>query len=150
MDGCCFGPDRRGGGGGGGGFLLQSTISLTPAQILAANPTPIMLVAAPGPRKTLVLVQSFYQLVFGTIAYANGIGGLNYGAAVSGTASADNGDGAIFTQPADSVFLQIPPTNNIGVPSNIENLGFYYQAFTPYTDGNGTAAITVTYYILDL
>ena len=54
------------------GKILEKEVTLTSAQILAMNATPIELIAAPGPGKILEFVSAILFLDHGGTDYANG------------------------------------------------------------------------------
>lgn len=141
-----------GGGGGGGAAVVQvSTVTLSSAQILALGTTPVTLVAAVA-GKIIVPVSMCTVLTYGTTTYVETgsprafigptFGGSGWGSIVSGVA--------------------IPGTNNSAAISDVTgSLAGDREALTlltgqplrldennAVTTGDGTLAITTTYYLV--
>lgn len=70
----------QGSGGGGGGGLQVAKVTLSSAQILALNTTPIQIIAAPGAGNMVIPVAFSFNAGAGTTAYTfTGTAGLYYG-----------------------------------------------------------------------
>ena len=129
--------------------IMTASVTLSSAQILAADTVPIAVVPASGPGRVCNIITSFYQLVFGTAAYVGGPGGLLYGDDTGGTA--DSGDNSIMINTESSLTASFGDVAN--TLAQMVNLPVVYgvpTGSTPYTEGDGTLRITVLYVIEDV
>lgn len=121
-----------------------AVVSLTSAQILALNATPVSLVAAPGTGKAIIVRGITLKMVTTATAYANG-GALEFrytnasGAKVSADIAAavvTAGAGTSYTSVAGVTTSLTPVVNSAIVIDN---------ATAPFITGTGTAVVTVSY-----
>ena len=94
-----------------------------------------------------------YELIFGTVAYAGGNGGLYYNNASTGANLADANDQSTPTQTqswvqnvANSSGIQNSISNNAPIVYGMPTTG----GNVPYTAGDGTLKITIYYLVIDL
>lgn len=129
------------------GTFLTSQVSLSSAQILALNATPVTLVAAPGAGKIICVDRITLKMVTTATAYANG-GALEFrytdasGAKVTADIAA-----AVVTAGAGTSYTSVAGvttslTNVANAPIVIDN------ATAPFITGTGTAVVTIQYQIL--
>lgn len=129
------------------GTFLTSQVSLSSAQILALNATPVTLVAAPGAGKIIAVDRITLKMVTTATAYANG-GALEFrytdasGAKVTADIAA-----AVVTAGAGTSYTSVAGvttslTNVANAPIVIDN------ATAPFITGTGTAVVTIQYQIL--
>lgn len=123
-------------------------VALTSAQILAANATPITLVAAPGAGLAVVVNAVTYNLVAGGAQYATGTaGGLYYG--TSAGQAIDTHGVTTLNSAASSAAIYLPLVANVAVAS-VVNQPVVFTATAAFTTGTGTASINVDYIIVTL
>lgn len=128
------------------GMLQFRQLRLTSAQLIAASTTPVMIVQAPGPRQIISLLQSFYELIFGTVPYTEAsAGSLYYGPTATVNADA-GGDQSVFNRTVSSAcsgytFSQVSPI------VSIEGKGLYFKPGA-LSGGDGSAKISVWYMVL--
>lgn len=128
---------------------IQKTVqvSLSSAQILALNATPVALVAAPGAGKVIVVEHILLKMITTATAYANG-GALEFrytdgsGAKVTADLAA-----AIVTAGAGTSYTGVAGvTTSLTMVSNspivVDN------ATAPFITGTGTAVVTIRYRIV--
>lgn len=145
-----YGLDAPRGDGGGGGALLTASVTFNAAQLIAAAVTPIPLVIAPGPGKTLAVVNVTYGYQFGTVTFTGGGGAVCYQG--PNNFAADRGDETIYAAPFSAACFSAPTGGNGGNIDEFENVALVYlvPSAQPYAGGDGTGSITVTYVVVDL
>lgn len=137
--------------GGGGAVLSTAKISLTSAQLLALNTSPVEIIAAPGTGKYIAVIQSVYNSLAGATPYAYADGsngnGLFYGGADG--AGGDGTDNQVFANASSAINVG---TGGLGSAlTNVENLPLLLtDPAGNMTAGDGTGSITVLYSIIDL
>lgn len=122
-------------------------VSLSSANILALNATPITLIAAPGAGKAIVVRGIAVKMVTTATQYANG-GALEFrytnasGAKVSADVAA-----AVVTATAGTSYTSVA-----GVTTSLTNVAnsaiVVDNATAPFITGTGTAVVTLTYDIV--
>lgn len=133
------------------GEIFTATVSVSSAQILNSNSSPVQLIASPGAGKFISILSCDVYYDYNSVAYATNINtGLRYG---SGTAIvASTQASAIINQTSDRFqkWLQ-ENTLNVGSTSIYENQGIFFTTFAGNpTAGNGTLKFYITYVIIDL
>jgi len=131
--------------------LRRAEISLTSAQILALNGTPVQVVAAPGAGLRIVPYLSVVHFYGGTVAYTNGGGG--FPELLVGSAAYPFTDAAIFlvtvapNRRSQSMgFAEVLDT--AANPPTSENAALTIsKATAEFAAGNGTARVAVYYTI---
>lgn len=61
------------GGGGSLGPVLASRVTLTKAQILALDATPVTIIPAPGANRAIIVLGGSLEAIFGTVAYVGNV-----------------------------------------------------------------------------
>lgn len=136
-------------GGPFAGFQVDET-SLTSAQILALNGTPITLVAAPGAGLMIIPIVFVIRVVGVTAAYTDGGGG-----AVTfsvGSMTATLSANTVFTGPTDGqesqqVFLFTGLSTAANPSTNVNAALTISKATGNFAAGSGTSHITAYYTI---
>lgn len=136
----------------------QETItSVTSAQLLALDVTPISLVPAAGAGTVVIVDEIIYEYTFVSVAYTAGsIGGIFYGTPVGFSNSAGQFDAALTTN--TSSCLKVAPATmlaSVYPRTTVENQPILYGApsatgYGPYVGGDGTMIVTVVYRVLTL
>ena len=127
------------------------SVSLSSAQILALQTTPVTLVAAPGVGFTIVPILIVIKFFGGTVAYTDAGGAVSF---VNGSMSASLASNAIFlvTATPNRRIQSFPwpgATDTAGNPPSDDNAALTIQKATnQFAAGNGTATILVWYYIV--
>lgn len=129
---------------------LTLTKTLTSAQILALNTTPVLLVDAPGSGKYISLIQVDYLYTFGGVAYTRNASAsmvLSYDAV---TASGIALVGALLTQSSDAVTLSANGSSFASIAQSLLlNKGVYLVLNAgSFTAGNGTLKLKILYQII--
>ncbi len=134
--------------GGGGSSVQTAHITLSSADILGMNGTPVQLIAAPGASKVIQPLGIFVDYHFGTVRYDNGGGG-DPSISIKST-------NAVQTLAIDSTTLGKTQDAQaiIGIVGGVDT-GAINDALIVTSDavplnGDGTLDIYVTYVILDL
>jgi hypothetical protein len=135
------------------GVHSTGKISLTTAQLLSLNTSPVTIIPAPGPGKCIMVILSVYELIFGTTPFVLNNGdqgpGLYYGSTSGYTADNASGNGA-FSGSSNT----ISTGNDVYSPlptSGFENLPIILgSSFANMTGGDGTGTINVLYWIVTL
>lgn len=131
----------------GSGFLLQAQQTLSSAQILGLNATPVTLVSAPG-------VGFMVKPIAGSIVYrhvsAPYTGGGNTNLFYGSSAGSPSGSAfaSAFTVGSNRVLLEIVNTSGTFATAQVDNLALVLQSPTAFAGGDGTALLTVDYVIL--
>ena len=132
------------------GGIQSATVTLSSADILALDSTPVTLVAAPGAGKVVVPFRIVTFLKFVSTPYS---------AAGVDVAVSYNFDGVglgnacylgTLTAPADAVSFMYPDVFSSIDVANVENAPFDVFATGAITDGDGTMTITTWYSIEDV
>lgn len=130
--------------------ILQDTVALTSAQILALNATPVQLIAAPGTNKIAVLDSIVVEMTRTATAYANGgVLEIRYtnasGALVAATFPASlvttGGAGVAYAINIGLATILTPVVNAAIVIDN---------ASAPFITGTGTARIFVKWHVVNV
>lgn len=128
--------------------MQQRTITLTSAQILALNATPIEIVPAPGAGIYLTPVAVSSVLHFGSVGYANGsqvncyVGALGNGNFIKAATAAHINSGANDIEQ----LIGDPLTGTPDAQANIENQNLRLEAAgAAFITGDGTLTVTVYY-----
>jgi hypothetical protein len=129
--------------------ILQDTVALTSAQILALNATPVQLIPAPGAAKIAVLDSIVVEMTRTATAYANGgVLEIRYtnasGALVSATFPASLVTGGAGVAYAINIGLATILTPVVNAAIVIDN------ATAPFITGTGTARIFVKWHIVNV
>lgn len=130
-------------------FSRTVSVSMTSAEFIASNSTPVLLVPAPGAGKRLIVTHLMVNMTYVSATYANGSSGsVQYGNTADGggeaasqslAAATVNGWGA-------STSIYLFGTMAATAVANMENLGLYWTyASTDFTTGDGTFVIDLTY-----
>lgn len=125
----------------------STKVTLSSAQILALNTTPIQLVAAPGAGKAINVISVSVRNNFGTTAYSS-IGGLEV---ISASGSQEQAQViSAFLNSASSTFsrMQLFSHQNVQIVEN-DALNITVGVSDP-TLGDGTVDVYVTYEIINL
>lgn len=136
----------------GSDYTLQhATVALTAANLIAMYTTPVVLIAAPGAGKTIVVTKLAFTIVRSSTAFTGG------GAAIIQYDSTANGAG---TQALDSTLASTVITGSAGTTvslrrgaiisdlasTSIYNKGLYISNATAvFAAGTGTATVDVWY-----
>lgn len=125
-----------------------ATLTLTSAQILALNTTPITLVAAPGVGKAIMIKEGWARINYNSTTYSNTLVQLK-------TVGADEPQGTISYLLESTVtrYIKIdaaqPYLDTTSKKSILENAALQVTATANPTTGNSTVDLLVEYYILD-
>ncbi len=142
---------------GPAGSGLSVTVTLTAAQLLALNTTPILLVAAPGAGK-FIFPQSFViELIFGTVAYSTPLSTNN--AFINWVGQGINSTNAPIAIPGWGVFIKSAFSallfGSVGnaaataiTTASAINQGLQFGIPNALTLGNGTMKVTLNYSII--
>jgi hypothetical protein len=138
---------------GGSAVLSTGKISLTTAQLLSLNTSPVTIIPAPGASKYIYVVMSSYELIFGTTPFVLNDGdqgpGLFYGSISGFTADNASGSGAFSASEScistgTSGYTTSPTTSFENLPVILAN------GIADMTDGDGIGTMTVIYTVIDL
>lgn len=118
------------------------SVTLTPAQVLAAYATPQLLIAAPGASKAIIASELDLYTKVSTVFAGGGVGIIQYGATVHGAgvnALSATIPAAEITASSSQVYvLYGPPVANPATA--ISNLGLYFSNATgAFTGGSGSS-----------
>lgn len=126
--------------------FLRTRQTVSSAQILALNTTPIVLVPAPAANQIVEIWRIHIELIFGTIAYTGGtLLNVRYGTSTGPTAATAPSNGA-FTGVASGITST--PSLVGGAAFTSAGLRVVLSNSGNYTLGDGTGVIT-TYYTLE-
>lgn len=133
----------------GGTFNAQ--VTLTSAQILAMNATPVQIIAAPASTKALILNRIWCAYDFVTTQYAaGGAIGLEWGntAALAGPAASNTLAAATFNAYAADNAFDLTPDGTDTI-ANIKGKGVYISNGTAaFTTGDGKLTVNVNYTVV--
>lgn len=134
-------------------YLQHKTVSLTAANLIAMYATPVVLIAAPGAGKSIVVQRAAFTITRTATAFGNG------GAAIIQYDSTTHGGG---TQALDSTLASTVITGAAGTSVSFrngavvsdaastvtQNKGLYISNATGAFDtGTGTASVELWYYV---
>lgn len=131
---------------------LQSTsVSLTAANILAMNGTPVTIIAAPGAGKAIIVNQILFEMTTTSTQFANG-GTVNF--QYHGTSTNVHSStipASVVTATAgttNTLLAQNTAANGITVPANtaVE----ITNGTAPFITGTGTAKVQIWYSVITL
>jgi hypothetical protein len=120
-------------------------VSLSSAQILALNATPVSLVPAQGAGKVILVTSIVFKMITTSTQYANGgVVEFRYtnasGALVTGTVAA-----AVVTATAGTTYTTVIPV----AVTQVANAAIVVDnATAPFITGTGTAVVTVNYQVI--
>lgn len=131
------------------GGLLLATPSMTSAQILNSNTTPVTLIAAPGAGKYIQLISVVCHSKFLTAAYATNLAGrLRY---VGSTPVIVSFTAGLILGQAISVFIEgVMQITTTGASTFTNSAVEYFTATGNPTAGGGSFQWYITYLILDV
>lgn len=133
------------------GGTFNSQVTLTSAQILAMNATPVQIIAAPAANKAIIINRIWNAYHFGTAQYAaGGAIGLEWGntAALAGPAASNTLAAATFNAYAASNAFDLTP-DGTDTLANIMGKGVFMSNGTAaFTTGDGTLTVNVNYSIV--
>jgi hypothetical protein len=122
------------------GSLSQATVTLTPAQIIAAFATPQVLIAAAAGKVAIVHSANIYTASTGNTPFATGTAPIiQYGTTVHGAGTSAVGAGLVTgdIEAAASQVRTVGPTASTAW-TGITNTPVTFSAATAYTAGTGT------------
>ena len=129
--------------------ILRVTMHFTTKQLLHLFSRPVVVIAAPGAGKYVRVVQTTYQLNFGTVAFVS-VGAdeqLYWG---NGNLLADSGASAVFTDTISTISGAGITVGTMGL-TTIEDQPVVFASRTQdMTVGDGTGKIVVLYTIVDI
>ena len=126
--------------------MLSSTTTITAAQFLALNGSPVLLQAAGGGTTDLVPVFALVKFTAGGTAFtAGGFVGIQYGNSSSGTYITNEIPATGF-KGASTDFVLMPLVASTAYTA-IENTGLYLASTGNFATGNGTAVVTLFYVV---
>ncbi len=124
-------------------------VSLSSADILALNTTPITIAAAPGAGFALIPSAMAYRYTFGSVAYLLGATiELLSGSVTVGTSNSFTGLVASVTRAAASRSGSIPANSGTNADAIVENDSLQLKTSTAFTTGDGTLTVWVTYSLI--
>jgi hypothetical protein len=133
----------------GGGAVQSVTVSLSSAQLLALNTSPVTIIPAPGAGSYILILVTSYELIYGSSPYsiAGDPPGLCYGGHATYPADEGGWNVSSFTGSSNSVaFVVGPGSLGFVATSNVSNQPVKLVAdIGNPTGGNGTGKITVLY-----
>ena len=132
--------------------LQYARVTMTAAQWNGMYAAPVLLVAAPGANKLIVVEQVVEKMTFVAAAYAaGGVVGLQYDntAHLAGTAATGTEAAADFFAGASTSFMQLGNLSTGAAFTTSVNKGLYISNATgPFTTGDGTWIIDVYYRVV--
>ncbi len=131
---------------GGASIFDSGPIAISSAQLLAMNVTPVPILPAPGAGLALVVLQTVYDLMFNSIAYAvTTLPALVY---ASSGSNFDANPVTGFWSAGASNFIARGPFATAFAPSTVINNAVVLSG--RLTTGNGSLSLRVLYRILPL
>lgn len=128
------------------GVVLTAQVTITSAQILSSNTTPVQIVAAPGAGKVIVLIRATTKLIYATTPYATNVSStLRLGTSIGNNVTTGFNliDGSV-----NKWSMVEPITANF--TNNLENLPLNFTTLTgDPTAGDSDMIMTVYYTIVD-
>lgn len=124
--------------------ILSNTVTLTSAQILALNATPVTIVPAPAAGMIIVPIGIYVQYNFNTIAYTGGDRLFFFYAGAGNTGVAPELDGLVTAPASSSHGFSAGASVGVGHLGDDTASAILVQGIA-YAAGNGTLKI-VTYY----
>jgi hypothetical protein len=143
----------------GGGLVQSVKMTITSAQILALNSSPITVIAAPGANKFIYVFGAVYRTHFVTTRYtiSDATIGLYYPPASTGDVAdgAVNGvSNALANTVVDSIVFttngSVPFGGGDGVSALVNNSVVLSSESADPTGGDGTMSLNVLYCVLDV
>lgn len=127
---------------------LTAVVTLTSAQVLALNTTPITLVAAPGTGNAVIFDGATAKLVFNSTAYTDSSGVLTIAYTnSSGVAVGPTIPASFVTTSSGTAYAYVPPVATELAPAVNAPLVIYCTSANP-TAGNSTIQVTIQYHVL--
>src|ERR1700731_4464548 len=137
---------------GGGVILSTGPVALTNTQLSNLFTDPVLLIAAPGPGKAIMVTDAIATLIFGTSGYLVTDDGPNlwYGTDVAVGQAVGYNFAGVFSAVTNSIEIPLP-TTIIASLSVLENQPVMLLSDgSNMTGGDGTGSITVYYTIVNL
>lgn len=128
-----------------------ATVSLTAANLLAMNGTPVSILAAPGAGKALVVDNILFEMTTTSTAFANG-GTVNF-PYHGGSTNCHSGTipAAVVTAGAGTSNTQLGPATGANGTTIPANTGIDITNGTaPFITGTGTAKVQIWYHTVTL
>lgn len=129
------------------GEVLMAQVTVSSAQILSSNTTPVQIVAAPGAGKIINLIRATTKLVYNSVAYATNVTSF----LVLGTSASDFVTSGInMIGGSTTKWVMFDASSTLTFTSSLENnaLNFMTNVGDP-TAGNSDMIVTVYYTIVD-
>ena len=129
------------------GILSVAQLTLSSAEILALNSTPLQIIASPGVGSSIVVISAVLDYTYGSAAYATNVTLQVY----TDTATAPQAAAACLDATATRKVRLSLSTGSIGASDTmvIDNKALYVNVATgDPTAGDGTAVLTIYYCIL--
>jgi hypothetical protein len=133
--------------------LLQfATVPLTAANIIAMYTTPVLVIAAPGTGKSIVIRDCLFRMTATSTAFTSGgTFGLQYDTTAhnAGTLATWTGAAALITASAGVADCQLGMAAGAASVVVPQNKGIYISNATGvFATGTGTAVLYVSYYVV--
>ena len=129
----------------GSGFILHKKVSITAAELLTANSSPINLIDAAGAGTALEVLSVLVKFNYGTVAFDGASGTVNFNV---DTATDDYFEYAdLLSQTADSLGFAF---GNSNPEKTVENQEFHLIANNDSTVGDSTLDVYINYRIITL
>lgn len=147
--------DKLAGGGSPGAVSSTGKIVVSSAHLLSLFSSPVEIIPAPGAGKMVIIVASFYGLIFGTAQYivtGSFAPALFYTSSAGNPADVAPAQGTVLQGSASAVQLISGQFVNslVSGTADFENQPVVLTQDADMTDGDGTGSITVLYSIIDL
>ena len=130
---------------------FSSVTTLTAAQVLALNATPVQLLPAPGANLAIVLRAVLLELLFNTTAYTNG-GGANIQFLANATVVSDvtqaNFNGLITANAGSILLVDSPFINTVLAKANLVNQPLNVNLTAALTAGNSPLQISTFFSVV--
>jgi hypothetical protein len=131
---------------------LIAQVKLTSAQILGMSAAPVLLLAAPGANKMIILNKLSFTYLYGGVAYAaGGAIGLEWAntAALAGPAASTTLAAATFNGYVASNNFELTPDNTDTLANMINQAVYISNATAAFTTGTGTLIANLNYNIVN-